>query len=512
MFSCTFDITSPEATTQLAEALALFLRPGDTLAVSGDLGTGKTTLIRALIRAFSNQPALEVPSPTFTLMQVYEGPHFRFSLTHADFYRLGSARDLAELDLNEALTHGALLIEWPEKIAGSLTPFRVDIALTLEGNRRSARLSGEDETICKRLARLCAIDNFLKTSPCAGARRRFLQGDASPRAYERLHLQGGGTVVLLNAQAQPDRSVGTHRLNYMKVTHLAPNAAIVPILAIGAELRRRDLSVPDHIHYNVEQSLLLQEDLGDAFIAENGVPVPERYEAAIDTLIHLHLHDWPALAKNGNGATHEIPAYSREAFQTEARLFLEFFLPVLNGTTTPKETADEFAAAFDTLFDTLEQAPHNWTLFDFHSPNAMWLAEREGFRRIGLLDFQDTRRGPEAYDLVSLTQDARVIVPLNLEQALLARYLKARLARDKDFDAESLKTFYAICGAQRATRIMGVFARLAHQDAKPHYLKHIPRVSDYLDRCLVHPVTHPLKEWFAVHAPATKRTRAARAA
>jgi aminoglycoside/choline kinase family phosphotransferase len=168
-----------------------------------------------------------------------------------------------------------------------------------------------------------------------------------------------------------------------------------------------------------------------------------------------------------------------------------------------------FEAAFDELFDVLKKSPHNWTLFDFHSPNVMWLEERDGIKRIGLLDFQDTRCGPEAYDLVSLTQDARVSVSMALEQALLERYIKARLAKDDKFDVAGLKTAYAICGAQRATRILGVFARLAYQDAKPHYLKHIPRVSDYLDRCLTNPVTHGLKAWFAAHAPARARARAA---
>jgi tRNA threonylcarbamoyl adenosine modification protein YjeE len=505
----TFDISTFEQTVGLAEALSLFLRPGDTLAVSGELGTGKTTLIRALLQAFCDQAALEVPSPTFTLAQAYDGAGFRFPLTHADFYRLKSPDEVYELGLDEALEHGALLIEWPEKAPGLFETSRADLRLNLEGDKRSARLSSKDEAINLRLARLSVIDKFLKSSPCAGARRRFLQGDASPRAYERLHMKSGGTAVLLNALAQPDRSVGVHRLNYMKVTHLAPNEAIAPILAIGNELRRRGLCVPRHLRHDIDQSLLLQEDLGDSFIAQNGAPVPERYEAAIDVLVHMHTQEWPAVAKSPEGAMHEIPDYSREAFQTEARLFLEFFLPLLNGAPAQKNEVQDFEAAFDDMFDQLSNAPHNWTLFDFHSPNVMWLEERVGIERVGLLDFQDTRCGPEAYDLVSLTQDARVSVSMALEQALLERYLKARLAKDKTYDVPGLKTAYAICGAQRATRILGVFARLAYQDAKLHYLKHIPRVSDYLDRCLTNPVTHALKEWFAVHAPAHARSRAA---
>ena len=508
----TFDISTFEQTTALAEALSLFLRPGDVLACSGDLGTGKTALIRALLQAFSDQSTLEVPSPTFTLAQTYDGQGFRFPLTHADFYRLKSADELAELGLGDVLEHGALLIEWPEKAPGDFQGARLDLQLTLESDKRTAVLSSRHDGVSLRLARLVSIDKFLKSSPCAGARRRFLQGDASPRAYERLALKNGDTAVLLNAQAQPDRSVGAHRLNYMKVTHLAPNDAITPILAIGAELRKRGLSVPEHLGFDMQQSLLLQEDLGNSFIAENGTPVPARYEAAIDALAHMHAQDWPDIAQGPNEARHEIPDYSREAFQTEARLFLEFFLPLITGKNASQQAVTEFEAAFDALFDVLKQAPHNWTLFDFHSPNVMWLEQREGVARIGLLDFQDTRRGPEAYDLVSLTQDARVGVPAPLEAALLVRYIKLRQKGNSAFDMQILKNAYAICGAQRATRILGVFARLAHQDAKPHYLKHIPRVSDYLDRCLNDPVTHSLKEWFAKHAPANMRSRVAVAA
>jgi tRNA threonylcarbamoyl adenosine modification protein YjeE len=505
----TFDISIIKQTVELAEALSLFLRPGDTLAVSGELGTGKTTLVRALLQAFCDQPALEVPSPTFTLAQTYDDAGFRFPLTHADFYRLKSPDEVAELGLDEALERGALLIEWPEKAPGSFETSRADLKLELRGEKRSATLVSQDKAVALRLKRLAEIGKFLQSSPCAGARRRFLQGDASPRAYERLYLKDGGTAVLLNAQAQPDRSVGAHRLNYMKITHLAPNDAIAPVLAIGAELRRRGLSVPDHLCFDTAQSLLLQEDLGDSFIAESGAPVPERYEAAIDALAHLHAQEWPPVAKSSDGSAHEIPDFSREAFQTEARLFLEFFLPLLTGGAASEKAVRGFETAFDGMFDHLLKSPHNWTLFDFHSPNVMWLKDRMGIKRIGLLDFQDTRRGPEAYDLVSLTQDARVSVSIALEQVLLERYLKARLMRNKNFDLAELKTAYAICGAQRATRILGVFARLAYQDAKPHYLKHIPRVSDYLDRCLTNPVTHALKEWFAVFAPANARARAA---
>ncbi len=508
---CHFDMSSMDDTVKLGEALALALRPGDVLAVSGDLGAGKTTLLRALIQAFSDDLALEVPSPTYTLLQSYDGANFRFPLHHADFYRVNSPDEIEELGLGEHQQNGALLIEWPEKANGALPAHRFDLHLESKGEARTATLSSTDDNMRKRLTRLCAIQDFLHDCPHDVKARRFLQGDASPRAYERLTLKDGKSAVLLNALAQPDRSVGEHRLNYMKVTHLAPNDAIAPILALGAELRQRGFTVPEHLHYDVDGSLLIQEDLGSGFIAENSAPVLQRYQAAIDVLVALHQQDWPQTAKGPANAQHQVPVYSREAFQTEAKLFLEFFLPTLTGRKTDPVIEASFRSAFDGLFDSLDRSPKTWTLFDFHSPNAMWLEDRDGLRRIGLLDFQDTRQGPEAYDVVSLAQDARVSVPVEMEHNLLERYLQAR-ATDKKFDAETLKVDYAICGAQRATRILGVFARLAHQDGKPHYLQHIPRVSDYLERCLVHPKMKALKVWFDNNAPAQNRVSAMRAA
>src|SRR5690606_16145374 len=114
----TLTLDDERATGQLAEDLAAALAPGDCLALSGDLGAGKSTLARALIRALANDPALEVPSPTFTLVQTYALP--RFSVSHFDLYRLEDPEEIDELGLDELMEAGAALIEWPERAAGRL--------------------------------------------------------------------------------------------------------------------------------------------------------------------------------------------------------------------------------------------------------------------------------------------------------------------------------------------------------------------------------------------------------
>jgi aminoglycoside/choline kinase family phosphotransferase len=144
-------------------------------------------------------------------------------------------------------------------------------------------------------------------------------------------------------------------------------------------------------------------------------------------------------------------------------------------------------------------APATWVLRDYHSPNLLWLADRESVARIGVLDFQDALIGPPAYDVASLLQDARVDIPEELEVMLLGRYVNARRADDRRFDAATFALLYATLAAQRATKILGIFARLNRRDGKPQYLRHVPRLLGYLQRSLAHPALAPLAAWYAAH-------------
>jgi aminoglycoside/choline kinase family phosphotransferase len=134
----------------------------------------------------------------------------------------------------------------------------------------------------------------------------------------------------------------------------------------------------------------------------------------------------------------------------------------------------------------------------------LWLPDREGFARVGLLDFQDAVLGPAAYDLASLLQDARVDVPEGLEITLLGRYARRRREADPSFDTPAFVKSYTTVAAQRATKILGIFARLDLRDGKPQYLRHMPRIFGYLQRSLVHPSLTPLREWYASHVPTVK--------
>jgi aminoglycoside/choline kinase family phosphotransferase len=157
----------------------------------------------------------------------------------------------------------------------------------------------------------------------------------------------------------------------------------------------------------------------------------------------------------------------------------------------------------EALKPALESKP-TWVLRDCHSPNLLWLPKRQELQRVGLLDFQDTLMGPGAYDLASLLQDARVDVPESVEVALLGRYVRRRRAIDPQFDGGAFIRTYVALAAQRASKILGIFARLDMRDGKPQYLRHMPRVWTYLQRSLAHPALASLNDWYSDHVPTLK--------
>jgi hypothetical protein len=179
---------------------------------------------------------------------------------------------------------------------------------------------------------------------------------------------------------------------------------------------------------------------------------------------------------------------------------LEWYLPDRGAEVSP-ELRDEFTAMWRTLLEKPAAAQRTWVMRDFHSPNIIWLGDREGILRVGIIDFQDAVLGPAAYDLVSLLQDARIDVAEQLELALLTRYIKARRAADPQFDPAGFAELYAIMSAQRNTRLLGTFARLNRRDGKPQYLRHQPRIWTYLNRSLAHPVLAEFRGWYAANVP-----------
>ncbi len=308
------------------------------------------------------------------------------------------------------------------------------------------------------MTRRTLSDQFVAQAGWGQARRRFLAGDASDRSYDRLTL-GDRTAVLMDAP---------------------PGKGDDPadFVTIARHLRGLGLSAPAILAEDLAQGFLLLEDLGDAIYARllDRDPAQEAplYAAAARTLLHLQATPPPA----------GLPDLTARHWAEAAAFALDWYR--LGITDAPCDKA----AFIDSLADTLSRhadGPRVLILRDFHAENLLWLPERQGLARIGLLDFQLAQMGQPGYDLVSLLQDARRDVSRETEAATCALFRTATGQDDARFAAA-----YAALGAQRALRILGIFARLCMIGGKPGYLRLIPRVWGQLQRNLAHPALAPV--------------------
>lgn len=486
----TVDLPDEAATRRLGADLALALKPGDCLALSGGLGAGKSTLARSLIRATADDPELEVPSPTFTLVQSYE---LRFPVAHFDLYRLGDPSELVELGLDECLATGAALVEWPENAGDALPETAVRLTIEGSGDGRRVRIEGSEPAM-ERIGRTLRIRRFLDKAGLAGAERRYLLGDASPRAYEVVRDGKDGSAILMNAPRFPPGPIVRDGKPYTRLAHIAED--VRPFVAIDRWLRSRGFSAPEILSADLEDGLLLIEDLGrEGVLDASGNPIAERYAATIDVLAALHRQPAPRTIDLEDGTAYSIPPFDPVAMGIEVEQLLTWYVPWKLGEEASASMAGEFSAIWAELVARAQASEQHLLLRDVHSPNLFWLPQREGLARIGLIDFQDAMIGPTAYDVASLVQDARVTVGEDLQERLVTRYVATR-AFDADFDAARFRESLAIMGAQRLTKILGIFVRLKVRDGKPDYLRHLPRLETYLATTLRHPVLHPLRDWY----------------
>ncbi|MFI4988426.1 MAG: aminoglycoside phosphotransferase family protein [Alphaproteobacteria bacterium] len=325
-------------------------------------------------------------------------------------------------------------------------------------------------------ARDALIADFLARNGWAAAARQALAGDASFRRYERLTNGTGCRLVLMDAPP--------------------PQENVRPFVAVARHLVSLGLSAP-RIHAADEGSgLLLIEDFGDdnmAALVDSAGDKGRLYRLAVDSLIALHRRpDASAIA---------LPAYDDARMLGEAEVLLDWYLPALTGAPVPERLRADYRAAWQSVLPRARAVPTSLVLRDYFPDNLMLLAGRKGVAACGLLDFQDAVIGPVTYDLVSLLEDARRDVPAKLKAALMEHYLAAFPALERQAFAAS----YAIMGAQRNLRIVGVFTRLCRRDGKRHYLAHIPRLWRLIEQATSHPALAPVEAWLARHIPPALR-------
>lgn len=310
------------------------------------------------------------------------------------------------------------------------------------------------------------LEDFLATAGWSGAAVEPLPGDASFRRYFRIRREGRSAILM---DAPP------------------PHEDPRPFLHVGRWLADHGMRAPAIHAERAESGLVLLEDFGADRMRDWLDANPERelaaYETAVDALVELHRR--PA----GPFEPYDLATYLREA-----ALFTEWYCPAAGLDVD----GDGYLAAWrEALTPVLQrQNPGVTVLRDYHAENIMLLPDGAQ----GLIDFQDALVGHRAYDLVSLLQDARRDVSPDLERAMIGRYRDATDA-GAEFDSD-----YALLGAQRNAKIVGIFARLWKRDGKPRYLGMIPRVWDLLERDLAHPALVPVTQWFADNIPRDIRT------
>lgn len=498
-FRRTVSVADEAGTLRLADDIAAIARPGDVIALHGDLGMGKSAFARAVIRRLAGDPGLEVPSPTFTLLQSYETA--RFPVHHFDLYRLADPDELVEIGFSEAIGEGLSLIEWPDRAGDELPVERLDLVIS-EGdgfNGRHFLLEARGGGWADRLDETFAIRDLLDRTGFAGAKRWYLHGDASTRSFERATAGDSGAVVMrwpawraYLKRADDDR--------YEEIVHLADS--LTAFSAIADTLRRYGFRSPRVLDCDTERRLMLVEDLGSDGIVRDGVPITERYLVAARRLADLAAVTWPEIAVDDAGGFWPMPRYDRRALATEVGLFATWYLPQLTGAPLAADARAEWDDLWDGLLAHFDNDQQQLVLRDYHSPNILWQASGDA---IGLIDFQDGLLGSPAYDFAALVTDARVDIPDGLAAAMTAAYVERRRANDSGFDAGDFAERVSILGAQRNAKILGRFVEYAARTGRTHHLRFLPRVRHNFEKALDDKVLAGVKLWYERLAPPAAR-------
>ena len=353
---------------------------------------------------------------------------------------------------------------------------------------------------------------FLAAHGLGDARREPVAGDASTRAYERLHRPGAAPLILMDAPpaaesatAGPDASPAERMaLGYNAMARLA-GGRVDAFVATADWLRGRGLSAPEVHAVDAPAGFALLEDLGDQLFVHRlaaGEDPAGVYGAAVDLLAALQQEPPPAALPMRDGGAWPLLPYDALALRTGVDLFLEWWPRLAGLPPVGDEAGAEWVALWAPVLARGEAGATVFTHRDYHAENLLWLPGREGAARVGLLDFQDAVRGHPAWDLLHLLQDARRDVAPELEAAMLDRFLLRR----PELDREGFLADYAALGALNAARILGpVFARQIVLFGRDKYRSFLPRTWRALERDLAHPGLAGLRRWFDRHVPAERR-------
>lgn len=325
------------------------------------------------------------------------------------------------------------------------------------------------------------IEIFLQNNGWGGAERNILAADASFRTYDRLH-KDGKSAVLMNAPP--------------------PKEKVEPFIKIDKHLRSLGLSAPEILAEDIENGLLLLEDFGDdtyTKLLKNGASEAELYKMAVDVMVYFNLKDKSETIP----ANH--PSYTDEMFTNDALLLVDWYMPSIFGKTIDEGKRQEYIDLWRKILPLARNVEDSLIIRDYHVDNLMKLKGKEGLQTCGILDFQDAVSGPISYDMMSLMEDARRDINPAFVEAMRDYYLSEMKKNGKEVDPQAFKTSWAILGACRHAKVIGIFTRLCVRDNKPKYLCHIQRVWGLLERSLEHEALKDIKNWIDVNIPKDKR-------
>ena len=352
---------------------------------------------------------------------------------------------------------------------------------------------------------------FLASAGLDEARRQPLAGDASTRRYERIFPASGAASLIFMDQppsvetqpCPPDATVQQRQdLGYNSMARLAAGR-IEAFVACADYLRSRGLSAPQIHAANADLGLALLEDLGDQVFAQEvlqGTPEVSLYTPAIEVLVHLH-EEAPPRVLQADAMSWPLLAYDDLALKTGCDLFLEWWPKYSGLAAFSSDAIAEWQALWAPIRSRGAAGASVFTHRDYHAENLIWLPQRQGVAKVGLLDFQDALLAHPAWDLLSLLQDARRDIDPELERAMLGHYFQARnMADTSEFMSD-----YCGLAALNATRILFIFARQVAGFGKLRYSDFMPRTWRYLERNLTAPDLAPLKAWFDKNVPQEAR-------
>lgn len=315
---------------------------------------------------------------------------------------------------------------------------------------------------------------FLKNAGWSGANAVQIGEDWSQRQFFRIEKNMRTAILIHSVPDDDPRAVPGHKL--------------LDFLNIQRYLLSIEVSVPEIYNFDLSHGLMLVEDFGDedfvSLIEGNPFRARDMYRIAVQCLLHLH--------RKTEFIAIDLPDYYQSHIHKGRQRVIDWYVPAVTGRKNSDTLVEEYLSVWKNIEKNLPRVSRRFQHGDFHPGNLMYLANRTGYKQIGLLDFQGAMMGPAPYDLVNLLEDARRIVPDEIRGECLEIFSAALKGEERD----SFLLWYPVLAAQFHFRVIGQAIKLAVRDKKTRLMALVPVLQQHIRRDFQHPVLLPMREWF----------------